>query len=198
MKLTLTLTAIAFLLSFSSFGQRDPQTLLGDGIEYTSGFGGFMLQFPSIDGNVSSMTGGGGAVIINNQFYLGGYGLGLADDKRVTVEGVEYFVDFGHGGIMMGYVIMPTQMVHMEVGTKVGWGQVSFRETPSIPATRDIHDNIFLVNPTVSVEVNMTSWFKLNTGVGFQFANGVDNFYYDSNDFNGVTYNLSLLFGWFR
>lgn len=181
------------------FAQR-PKTLIGDGIEYTSGFGGFMLQFPTIDGDVTSMTGGGGAVILNNQFYIGGYGLGIADDKRVTDQtGTEFQMDFSHGGLFLGYVVLPNEIVHLDIGTKVGWGQISFNESGAVPGPgQQIEDNVFVVNPTVSAEINMTTWFKFNAGLGFQFANGVDNFYYQSNDFNGLTYNLSLLFGWFK
>ncbi len=197
MKTFLSLSLIIFLI-ISVSAQR-PQTLLGDGIEYTSGFGGFMLTFPTIDGDVWSMTGGGGAVIINNQFYLGGYGYGLADDKReIDGGGTEYSIDFSYGGIMMGYIIMPERIVHIDVMTKVGWGEISLRPIPAQPTIDIVGDNVFLVVPSVAAEVNMTSWFKLNAGFGYQFANGVDNIFYQDGDFNGITYNLSLLFGWFR
>ncbi len=193
------LLAITLIYGTVCYAQgRTPQTLLGDGIEYTSGFGGFMLQFPTIENEVWSMTGGGGAVIINNQFYIGGYGFGLADDKEITVDTVDYDIDFGHGGLIMGYVIMPENMVHFVIESKVGWGEVTFREKPFNAASSTINDNMFILNPMASVEVNMTTWFKLNFGLGYQIANGVDNFYFESNDFDGMTYNLSLLFGWFR
>ncbi len=160
-----------------------------------------MIQFPSIDGEISSMTGGGGAVLINNRFFIGGYGMGLADDKSVTVEenGVtEYDVNFSHGGLMFGYIIRPESLIHFEVSTLVGWGDISFKEKPFSLGISRINDNVFVVNPIVSAEINMTDWFKIKGGLGYQLVNGVDNFYYESNDFDGANVNLSFLFGWFR
>lgn len=110
----LFVSVFALVIISSVSGQRRdrPQTLLGDGVEFTSGFGGFMIQLPTIDGEISSMTGGGGAVLINNRFYFGGYGLGLADDKQITVDGTDYDMDYGHGGLMLGFVIRPESLIH--------------------------------------------------------------------------------------
>ncbi len=195
----LSLLIILAACTFLAEAQRSrPQTLLGDGVEYTSGFGGFMIQIPTIDGEPSSMTGGGGAVLINSRFYFGGYGLGLADDKQVTSGQEEFDVDFNHGGLMFGYVIRPESLVHATVSSMVGWGNISFKQKPLNLGIAQITDNVFVVNPKVAVEVNMTDWFKINAGVGYQFTNGVDNFYYNAGDFDGANFNLSFLFGWFR
>lgn len=188
---------VFLIIALKAEAQR-PQTLIDNDFGNTSGFGGFMISIQNIDGSLSSMTGGGGAVILDNTFFFGGYGLGLADDKEITFEDTEFDVDFGHGGFYLGYVIRPTDLVHFGISSKLGWGEISFREKePFINQTR-INDRVFVVLPQAEVEVNMTNWFKFNVGVGYQSTIGVDNFYYNERDFDGLAVGISFLFGWFN
>lgn len=200
MKKILLFTFVVITAS-ALLAQDRPQTLLGDGVQFTSGFGGFMIGFTPVEGSVKAMSGGGGALLINNAFYLGGYGMGMAEDLMVDFEGSEYNVDYNHGGLMMGFIVMPSRLVHLGLSSKIGWGDISFQQFDTNGTSfvgRPIRDNVFILHPQAELEVNMTNWFKINASVGYQLANGVDNFYYSENDFNGATYGLSFLFGWFR
>lgn len=200
MKKLFTLSFLTFI-SLSVWAQERPQTLLGDGVQFTSGFGGFMIGFAPVQGNIKALSGGGGALLINNSFYLGGYGMSMAEDLVVTSNSTDYEVDFDHGGLMMGFVILPSRMTHLGISTRIGWGDIRFYEYNSVGTGfvgRSINDNVFILNPQAELEINMTSWFKINANAGYQIANGVNNFYYSQNDFNGATFGLSFLFGWFR
>ena len=195
------LVVLGLLVAGAVFAQNRPQTLIGDGVEFTSGFGGFMIQFAPVRGDFAAMTGGGGAVLINNAFYFGGYGMSMSDDIRITSGVEDYEVSFDHGGLMMGFIIRPVKIFHLGLSSKVGWGDISFNQFDTggfgfVGPTR--RDNVFVVNPQAELEVNMTSWFKINASVGYQLTNGVNNFYYSDQDFNGTTIGLSFLFGWFR
>ncbi|MFK7954021.1 MAG: hypothetical protein AB8B73_14330, partial [Ekhidna sp.] len=75
MKLTFFILSIA--LSAFAYSQNDrPKTLIGNDPENISGFGSVLFSFTSIDGELATLTGGGGAVIFDNTFFVGGYGLG--------------------------------------------------------------------------------------------------------------------------
>ena len=136
------------LFATSLFAQNDdyPQTLVGNGIESVSGFGGMMLQFSSIDGSAAVFTGGGGAVLFNRQFFFGGYGLGLTSDVRVDVEGAEYELDYGHGGFYMGYIFAPEKLAHLAFSTKLGWGQANLNNR-SVFVGPNFVDNTFSITP---------------------------------------------------
>ena len=197
----LVLLTLVLIYATHVMGQTRPKTLLGDGVQFTSGFGGFMLGFSPVQGDVKAMSGGGGALLINNSFYLGGYGTGMAEDLVVNNNNINYEVDFGHGGLMIGFIILPSRVAHLGLSSKIGWGEISLTEYDANGTTfvgRPLEDNVFILNPQAELEVNMTSWFKINANAGYQLANGVDNFYYTDNDFNGATFGLSFLFGWFR
>jgi hypothetical protein len=191
----LLVTFFAVLMVFAVQAQ-ETKTLIGDGVSVTSGFGGFMLQFAPAGGSIRSFSGGGGAALLSNGLYFGGYGMGLTENLRTFQNNVEYDVDFGHGGFLLGYTIKPGNMVHAGLSSRLGWGEIDF--DPIDPtAGRLTEDHVFVLNPQVELEINMTSWFKINAGAGYQFVTGVENVFYQPEDFNGPAFGLSFLFGWF-
>jgi hypothetical protein len=106
-------------------------------------------------------------------------------------------VEYGHGGFLLGYIIKPNDLIHFGISSKLGWGEIEFYE--QLPGDNNFRsdDNVFVVHPQVEAEVNFTRWFKVNVGVGYSKAIGVDNVFYDSGDFDGTAIGVSLLFGWF-
>ena len=191
-KLIFTLLILNGLVVFS---QR-PKTLIGNDPEDISGFGGVLFTFMPINGNLSTLTGGGGAVLFDNTFFIGGYGLGLTGNDDVTVEGEAFTSSFGHGGIWLGYNIKPDDLFHMGIETRLGWGEV---ETKSIALNQTVNrDDVFIFNPQFFGEANIAYWFKVNASIGYQKTVGVDSPYYGSSDFDGPTFGISLLFGWFN
>ncbi len=175
-------------------GQR-PDVLIGNDYENISGFGGVFLSFVPLGGKMAAYTGGGGAVLMDNAFYLGGYGMGLTDDRKVTVDGARYAVDLSHGGFIMGFNLNPERIFHLSISSRLGWGTLEYNALENNIA--NISDKVFVVHPSVEAEFNMTHWFKINGGVGYQQVIGVDDFYYDTGDASGPAISVSFLFGWF-
>lgn len=199
MKYFFALFTLLCLFTTSLKAQLDdtPQTLVGNGIETVSGFGGMMLQFSSIAGDAAVMTGGGGAALFNRRFYFGGYGLGLSSDLEINIEGLDYKVDYGHGGFYLGYIFAPEKLAHMAFSTKLGWGQASLRNISQYVGP-SYTDNTFSITPMIEGELNITTWFKVSAGVGYQYTIGVDNDLFKNTDFNSPAVGLSFLFGWFN
>lgn len=195
MKRTFTLLLL-FLAAFANAQKERPNTLIGNDPEDISGFGGVLFSFSSIGGELATLTGGGGAVLFDNTFFVGGYGLGMTGDRKITVAGENYTSSFNHGGFWLGYNIKPINILHIGVDAKLGWGEILSRPT-SLAVNENI-DNVFVFYPQVNAEANIAYWFKVNAGLGFQKTIGVDDFHYKSNDFDGVAFSISLLFGWFN
>ena len=95
----------------------------------------------------------------------------------------------------MGYNINPSDLIHFGVDTKLGWGSVV---TKSTALTEEESDDVFVFSPSGFVEANISYWFKVNAGIGFQKTIGVDSEFFKASDFDGPTFNISLLFGWFN
>lgn len=192
-----TLIIMLSIASLSAIAQDGrPKTLIGNDPEEISGFGAVLFSFMPIDGTLSTLTGGGGAVLFDNTFFIGGYGLGLTGNHEFDQDGDDYTTSFGHGGFWLGYNIKPDNLLHMGVETKLGWGSMT---TKSIATNEQIDaDEVFVFNPQFFGEANIAYWFKVNATIGYQKTIGVDNTFFDSTDFDGPTFGISLLFGWFN
>lgn len=195
MKRTFTLLLL-FIATFAMAQNDRPKTLIGNDPEDISGFGSVLFSFTSIDGELATLTGGGGAVLFDNTFFVGGYGLGMTGDRKINVAGEDYTTSFEHGGFWLGYNINPVDLIHFGVDAKLGWGEITSRSSNvSISKNRD---KVFVFYPQVNAEVNFAYWFKANAGLGYQKTIGVDDFHFSNNDFDGIAFSVSLLFGWFN
>ena len=96
MKQTFTFLFLALVLMAHS---QSPKTLIDTDPERISGFGSALFSFMPIDGKLAVLTGGGGAVIFDNTFFVGGYGLGMSGSRDISVDNIDYNTHFGHGGL---------------------------------------------------------------------------------------------------
>lgn len=196
-----------------------------DGKTTVSGFGGLMMEFSGINNQFAYSLGGGGAVLINQSFFIGGYGLGTVNFPSYTYPQPsltrEYnSIVFGHGGFYTGFVFRPNSPVHFGVSSKFGWGGISVTDNyleygyPGYPYDEIITDQVFVITPQLEAEFNIASWFKFNMGLGYRIVTGVDATYaaytdpsssiveqvpyFDSDAFNSMTLQLGFYFGWFK
>ena len=133
MKRTLfTLFLVAGIVA--SAQNKSPKTLIGTDPEKISGFGSVLFSFTPIDGELATLTGGGGAVMFDNTFFIGGYGLGMSGDRQIMVEGESYNAHYGHGGFWLGYILNPVELLHLGVETKLGWGEIKYNTAGIDPA----------------------------------------------------------------
>jgi hypothetical protein len=164
-----------------------------------SGFGGPMMTFTQIGPDFAHMMGGGGGVIINNLF-IGGYGMGKTNQLLYKNDITrDHVMGFGHGGFWFGYTALYNKAVHPVIHTQVGWGAITKRqknwdnyyEQPNIEM-----DNVFVISPTIELELNFSRFFKLGGGITYLFVYNTDG-PYTFSDFNKPGAFVSFKFGWF-
>lgn len=192
-----TLLILCTCICVGAFAQKDrPRTLIGNDPENISGFGGVLFSVTPVNGELSTLTGGGGAVLFDNTFFVGGYGLGLTGNHEFSAGATDLTTSFGHGGFWLGYIIKPDNLLHMGVDSKFGWGSITTKNKATNENVSE--DDVFVFNPQFFGEANISYWFKINASVGFQKTIGVDGDFFDSGDFDGPTFGIALLFGWFN
>jgi hypothetical protein len=192
--------------------EETTQSILSDKT-ILSGFGSPFVEFSSVNNQFAVCVGGGGALMIDHTFFIGGYFEGITTnhympDLKETVNIEEPRISFEHGGIWMGYVYKPKKAVHGGLSMKLGWGEIDLEGDgytyDSNLVVSDYRDRIFTILPQVEVEFNMTKWFKINLGAGYRFVTGIDAYYpvdgnqvdyYDKGDFNSFVGTVSLIFG---
>jgi hypothetical protein len=184
------------LCVFTAFAQEE--TLIGGPIE-NGGFGGPVLKVGSINGEAGILVGGRGGWIINHSFIIGGGGYGLANDVRAKNPGPygERFLNFGYGGIELEYVSQSNRLVHFSYMTLIGAGAISWRDNDLHFSVNPVSDTFFIIEPAVSVTVNVTTYFRLSGGISYRYITGAQSGASTDADLSGPTGVLTFAFGKF-
>jgi len=193
-----TILAIILAVSITAFSQeKEYQTIFDNQNLRVSGLGGPFMQFTSIAGEFAFMMGGGGAVLLDD-FFIGGYGLGLTsaipDYKNSNSNNR---LSLGHGGFWMGYALFGEKPLHVTFSTLIGWGEFGIMEFDGYyPYVRD---KIFVLAPTIEAELNLTRYFRIGVGATYNIYTTVDEYMhgYTSSDLSSPGGFLSFKFGWF-
>ncbi len=164
------------------------------------GYGGPAIKVGNIEGATAVMLGAKGGWVINHTFTLGIAGYGLVNaptEKYINVENeeVEAAIRFGYGGFFLEYIHNPNNIVHFTGTLMLGWGGMGFDEGGDLYSAswnennqgdNDKYDHdpwvaFFIVEPSVGVELNITSFFKLGAEASYRFSNQMGS----GNNFQG-------------
>ncbi len=177
------------------------QYLIGSDLK-VGGFGGPFVEIGTLANKFAVMTGGGGAVLFNRSFFIGGFGQGLSNDifYNIPFEGrrERMKLEVGMGGIWTGYSVPASKVVHFIGQAKLGFGAAQL-----VPDNLDIvtgdnyaQENFVALCPQAGMEVNLAPWFRLSIEAGYRYFGGVDLPSVDN--LSGVYGALTLRFGWFE
>lgn len=205
----LALTFLAFTLTASA---QEHETLFSSPVDH-GGYGGLVSKLTPIRGEMAYMLGGYGGWLIDHRLMLGLGGYGLVTNVRATAQaeqayspfGDPLYVEFGYGGLMLEYMLAPHRLVHVNAQLLVGAGGVNYRENwqdnwlDDNPGRRyGRTEALFVAEPAVNVELNLTEWMRLSAGASYRFVNGVDGLVgLENKDLSGPSGQLALKFGAF-
>lgn len=203
---TLSGVALALLtiLPSAAHAQRD-ETLLGRrGLSSVGGFGGPVVKFSRLAGADAVISGGRGGVILNRRLVIGGGGYAVASENIRTDfqfdDGSRPALQLAYGGIEFEYITRPRELVHATVSLLLGGGAASYRSTAttgSTVSTRSLESDVFVAEPGVNLEVNVTRWFRPGIGVGYRYVNGSDLPGTTDGALGGAVGTLTFKFGRF-
>lgn len=212
MKRLSAILALTFLFFTFNASAQEHETLFASPVEH-GGYGAVVSKITPIRGEMAYMVGGYGGWLINHTLMLGVGGYGLLTNVRATAQAEQayspydepLYVEFGYGGLMIEYTLAPHKLVHVNAQVLIGAGGVNYRE--------DWHDNwlddnhgrrygrteaLFVAEPAVNVELNLTEWMRLSAGASYRFVNGVEGLIgLENNDLSGPSGQLALKFGAF-
>lgn len=169
------------------------------------GFGAPVVKFTSINGEFGVLVGGRGGWLINHQISLGIAGYGLATNTQLDgfTDGEVRYLDFGYGGFELEYIMANNEVIHLTVSGLIGAGGTNYRFSKNYYDGYDWNDNevnsdaFFVGEPTVNAELNVTTFFRINVGIGYRFISGSNNNYITDSELSGVSGQIQLKFGSF-
>lgn len=181
--------------SLSLFLNAQHETIL-DNLDLVGAFGAPILEIGSINGQVGSDVGGGGALILNNIF-IGGYGMGTEYPDFDIEDGENqgsYDIKFGHGGLWLGYNGRSYKVAHLFADLKIGWGNAQLKQD----GEAIFRDRVFVMTPSIGVELNITDFFRISLTGGYRWVNGVSKLPgLENEDFSSPVGIISFNFGGF-
>lgn len=157
--------------------------------------GGPMIDFSGTVDAFTFLWGGGAAVSINKNIYLGGFGYsafnGLNPDGFTKQEDYENY--FEYGGVWAGYVFSPNKVIHPVFDIKAGWGNLAI-ENLNTGITNNF--STYIIKPSFEIEMNINKFMKIGLDVHYRHVGEVEieKFTYD---FSGTGLGFSFKFGWF-
>ena len=178
--------------------EPEPEVL----IEKTThgGWGGPVVQISTVRDRTAVFVGGRGGWLIDRRFTIGAGAFGLTNGilapDAVQVPGQEVELKMGYGGAWLEYVLSPSRLVHVSLGTLVGGGGLSL-------AVRDGgdlgsgSDDFFVVEPAVIAELNLAKHVRANVGAAYRWMSGVDMDGLSTSDVAGFSVIVALKFGKF-
>ncbi len=146
------------------------------------------VKFTSIKGNATQLAGGLLGAGLSRALYLGLGGYGLvnsvsADDHAVRIRAF----DLWYAGAHADYTLLHAKILHGSLSGFVGGGQVR-NSGPAETASA----NLFVAEPSVNLELNLTPSLELGLGGGYRIVNGSDLDRLSNSDLRGWVATLFL------
>jgi hypothetical protein len=182
------------------------QTLINPEFQ-NSGYGALTTSFSKFNGDFAVLTGAYGGWFIQKKFMigLGGYDLSTKHKSSGTNEatGKPNEFQFDYGGLMLEYTFYSDKLIHFTANSLFALGDIQngFSE-------KNIHDEgshwnntnddlVYVIQPSVNVEANITNWFRMSIGGGYRYVTGSNMQGLSNANMSAAQGNVSLKFGGF-
>lgn len=143
-----------------------------------SGFCELSFKYTQIEGHDANLTGMSCAWLMNERFYFGGSIHGTLNPISSLAS------QYSETGLIVGYYFKPEQMWHISSELFIGSGGL-FTLSPF---------SYTVIEPSASLNLNITDFAKARIGIGYRFINGVDGITGKGpNEINGKTLYIGLL-----
>ena len=172
MKKLLTLVFV-FLLS----------TISADKLKAQGGFGGVHAASEFSNNGNLLLIGGGGAWVINSNFYLGGAGYGGSNSLATNSGELN---SIGYGGFMFGYFNEVKESIRIGGDILAGSGGYTID---------DVEEEFFFIEPNIKVWYSVNSYMHLSAGVYYRIAYLNANAILNEQDLSNFGIKLSFNFG---
>lgn len=140
---------------------------LFDGDFTFGGYGALVVRVGQFNGDVAAFAGAQGGVILNHSLVLGLGGWALLPSVTVAEYPLRR-VDFGYGGFLVEYVYPWQKLLHFHASLLIGGGGLVYNDVYSWEY--GVVDAVFIAEPTVGVELNVTQYLRLAVGAGYRYA----------------------------
>jgi hypothetical protein len=221
LKVLFVLVFIMFSLCMSAQNEEISTLFSGNRKYHTDYYVAFGTKFSQMDNGLGLHLGGKMGVVFNNTFSIGGAGYGLLPTAKITfdcpipgheTEKSNNYWSGGYGGLFFEYINSSNKLLHFTANALIGCSRVTYKNINNFFDNQNNHfankkdfehpsSFVFILEPGVAVELNMTKIFKMSLGVSYRYVPNFKLMYEDelvpSTFFDGISANLVFKFGLF-
>lgn len=198
--------AATLLMSIQGFAQDTNENERSRKIVST-GYGVASTQYSRFNGKSAIFTGAYGGWMINHKLTLGLGGYGLVTQHNgydaIGSPTSDNEIKMGYGGLVAEYTFLEKKRIHFSTSILLGAGaavnahRLSQRDEFGDDWRSDDESGFIVFQPSVSVEADITRWFRVGVGAGYRLVGSSDLIGLSDRDMSAPTANLSLKFGVF-
>ncbi len=155
------------------------------------------VKFNSIQGDIGTLVGMYGGLLINRTFLAGiSGGVNLGHPR----------VNYGYFGGIGQYIWNPAKVVHFSAQFLVAFGTTKDYEQPKSGPFDNFWNisgaRFFLMEPGINLELNLSDGLTLVTGLSYRFVTGLNESdvnialtHVSNRDLSGLNFNIGMKFG---
>lgn len=129
------------------------------------------LKITPIKSQTTELAGGSLGTSVGRALYLGVGGYTLVNSVNTDSGALKLKAfDLWYLGAHADYTLFSTELFHASLSGFIGGGQVN----NSAATTGSDNANLFVAEPDINLEFNLTSTLELGVGIGYRFVNGSD------------------------
>ena len=184
----ISLMALSLLMTVSLFAQRE-ETLFGkSGLRLSGAWGGSTLSVTKFSDDYAVFSGGFGGLEFGKSVFVGWGGYSLVNDVEFDAFTAQNF-EMNYNGLMLGYAFNGQKAIHPTFMLMGGKGDIELEDAGS-------SDKIFVIQPSLGVELNVFRWFHLGLTGGYRIVTDTDIVGLTDNDLSAPFGQISFKFGW--
>ena len=186
---------------------KDGKTSVGWMVGLKSGY----TQFDSRDVWTGGISAG---MVIDHNFTIGLTGNGWVNRENMyypeVTDTTGAYLEGGYGGLLLEYTLFPKSTVHVTFPLLIGgggasyvtdkeyveWDEDEWDEWDDCNKVLDT-DGFFVIEPGVRAEVNILKFMRLNAGISYRYAAGLEMINTSKDLMNNFTATVGLKFGKF-
>ena len=208
------MAAILILVSGLVASDQFKQQTLFNKASVLGGYIGPTSFIGTINDKYAVYTGGSIALLMNHRVIIGLTGYGLVNGVDISIEGTQddstRYLEMGYGGLEFGYVVAPSQLIHIRVSSLFGIGGMGSHTRYRWHANwnedwdNDWEDDwdmykdvFFVVQPAIMFELNVAKFCRIDVGATYRYMSGFEFERLKTGDLDGVAIMTSINFGFY-
>ena len=159
-------------------------------------FGNLYHQHHNFFDKAFSFQGLEAGVMTKRNFFLGLYGSCFVTNLKTEINHKVQFTWIGQSGVNVGYIFNVRKNIHP--GVQLNTGIFSLRKDEKNfglfqSSSAELKLTGLVISPQIFGELNITDWFKIRTGLSYNFYSYKDHTVIKTSDLNHMSFTFGLV-----